>query len=469
MLMNQRTALVQPHSTEAEMSVLGSMMLDPDAVEKVTEMLQPEDFYHPAHQILYRAMSSMRERNQAIDLLTVQEELRRLGQLEEVGGVPALVNLLESVPTAANAEHYARIVKEKSTLRRLLRAAYEIIRLVDEPELEVQQIVDQAEQAVYRVAEQGQSREFAEVGNLVMSVIAHFDERQHHLQEHPGDFLLGVSTGFRELDWILSGLKPSELIILAARPSVGKTSLAVNIAEHVAVRERKAVAIFSLEMSADQLVQRMLCSQAGVSAQRMRRLQLTLDEWQLITHAAERLFRAPIYIDDTSSLSPIEMRAKCRRLKSRLEGRELGLIVVDYLQLMRSSNRRAENRNQEIGEIARSLKQIAREFSVPVLVLSQLSRSVERRENKRPMLSDLRDSGSIEAEADVVLFIHREEYYGDREATPPVDPPPGFVRQEEVELIVAKQRNGPTGKVIVAFQPDYSRFVSIDREHTGVY
>jgi replicative DNA helicase len=469
MLMNQRTALVQPHSTEAEMSVLGSMMLDPDAVEKVTEMLQPDDFYHPAHQILYRAMSSMRERNQAIDLLTVQEELRRLGQLEEVGGVPALVNLLESVPTAANAEHYARIVKEKSTLRRLLRAAYEIIRLVEEPELEVQQIVDQAEQAVYRVAEQGQSREFAEVGNLVMSVIGHFEERQHHLQEHPGDFLLGVSTGFRELDWILSGLKPSELIILAARPSVGKTSLAMNIAEHVALRERKAVAIFSLEMSAEQLVQRMLCSQAGVSAQRMRRLQLTLDEWQLITHAADRLFNAQIYIDDTSSLSPIELRAKCRRLKSKLEGRELGLIVVDYLQLMRSSNRRAENRNQEIGEIARALKQIAREFNVPVLVLSQLSRSIERRENKRPMLSDLRDSGSIEAEADVVLFIHREEYYGDREATPPADPPPGFVRQEEVELIVAKQRNGPTGKVTVAFQPDYSRFVSIDREHTGVY
>ena len=469
MLMNQRTALVQPHSTEAEMSVLGSMMLDPEAVEKVTEMLQPDDFYHPAHQILYRAMSSMRERNQAIDLLTVQEELRRLGQLEEVGGVPALVNLLESVPTAANAEHYARIVKEKSTLRRLLRAAYEIIRLVDELELEVQQIVDQAEQAVYRVAEQGQSREFAEVGNLVMSVIGHFEERQHHLQEHPGDFLMGVSTGFRELDWILSGLKPSELIILAARPSVGKTSLAMNIAEHVALRERKAVAIFSLEMSAEQLVQRMLCSQAGVSAQRMRRLQLTLDEWQLITHAADRLFNAQIYIDDTSSLSPIELRAKCRRLKSKLEGRELGLIVVDYLQLMRSSNRRAENRNQEIGEIARALKQIAREFSVPVLVLSQLSRSIERRENKRPMLSDLRDSGSIEAEADVVLFIHREEYYGDREASPPVDPPPGFVRQEEVELIVAKQRNGPTGKVIIAFQPDYSRFVSIDREHTGVY
>jgi len=223
-----------------------------------------------------------------------------------------------------------------------------------------------------------------------------------------------------------------------------------------------------LEMSAEQLVQRMLCSQAGVSAQRLRRLQLSQDEWNLLTRAAERLFQAQIYIDDSSSLSPMEIRAKCRRLKSRLHGRELGLIVVDYLQLMRSSNKRVENRNQEIGEIARGLKQIAREFSVPVLVLSQLSRSIERRENKRPMLSDLRDSGSIEAEADVVLFIHREEYYSDREASL-ADAPAGYVRQEEVELIVAKQRNGPTGKVIVAFQPDYSRFVSIDREHTGVY
>jgi replicative DNA helicase len=340
---------------------------------------------------------------------------------------------------------------------------------VDESELEVQQIVDQAEQAVYQVAEQRLGSEFAHVGRLVMRVIDYFDERQQHLQQHPGDFLMGVSTGFRELDWILSGLHPSELIILAARPSVGKTSLAVNIAEHVALCERKPVVIFSLEMSAEQLVQRMLCSQAGVSAQRMRRLQLSLDEWNLLIRAAERLYDAPIFIDDTSSLSPAELRAKCRRLKAQLQDRQLGLIVVDYLQLMRSSNRRVENRNQEIGEIARALKQIAREFNVPVLVLSQLSRSVERRENKRPMLSDLRDSGSIEAEADVVLFIHREEYYGDREATPPIDPPPGFVRQEEVELIVAKQRNGPTGKVIVAFQPDYSRFVSIDREHTGVY
>lgn len=467
--MNPRTGMIQPHSTEAEMSVLGSMMLDADALDKVIEILQVEDFYHPAHRILYEAIASLHERNQPVDLLTVQEELRRRNRLDEVGGLPALVSIIESVPTAANAEYYARIVQEKAILRRLLRAAHEIVQLVEDPELELQQILDQAEQAVYQVAERQIGREFREANYLVLQVLEQFEERYQTQQNHPGsEFLLGVSTGFRDLDRVLSGLQRSELIILAARPSVGKTSLAINIAEHVAIRQNQAVAIFSLEMAAEQLVQRMLCSQAAVSAQRLRRLQLTQDEWGRLYGAAERLFRAPIYIDDTSSLSPMEMRAKCRRLKAKLADRNLGLIVVDYLQLMRSSNRRVENRNQEIGEIARALKQIAREFQVPVLVLSQLSRSVERRENKRPMLSDLRDSGSIEAEADVVLFIHREEYYGDKEATP-VEPPPGYVRQEEVEIIIAKQRNGPTGKVVMAFQPDYSRFVGIEREPVNVY
>ncbi|GIV07727.1 MAG: replicative DNA helicase [Fimbriimonadales bacterium] len=467
--MNPRTGMIQPHSTEAEMSVLGSMMLDADALDKVIEILQVEDFYHPAHRILYEAIASLHERSQPVDLLTVQEELRRRNRLDEVGGVPALVSIIESVPTAANAEYYARIVQEKAILRRLLRAAHEIVQLAEDPELDLQQILDQAEQAVYQVAERQIGREFREVNHLVLEVLEQFEERYQTLQEHPGgEFLLGVSTGFRDLDRVLSGLQRSELIILAARPSVGKTSLAINIAEHVAIRQNQAVAIFSLEMAAEQLVQRMLCSQAAVSAQRLRRLQLNPDEWGRLHGAAERLFRAPIFIDDTSSLSPMEMRAKCRRLKAKLADRNLGLIVVDYLQLMRSSNRRVENRNQEIGEIARALKQIAREFHVPVLVLSQLSRSVERRENKRPMLSDLRDSGSIEAEADVVLFIHREEYYGDKEATP-VEPPPGYVRQEEVEIIIAKQRNGPTGKVVMAFQPDYSRFVGIEREPVNVY
>ncbi|MDW8106950.1 MAG: replicative DNA helicase [Armatimonadota bacterium] len=461
-----RIGTVQPHSTEAEMSVLGSMMLDAEALERVAEILRTEDFYHPAHRILFEVISSLHERNIAVDLITVQEELRRREQLDDVGGLPALVNIIESVPTAANAEYYARIVQEKSILRRLVQAAHEIIRLVEEPELELQQILDQAEQAVYQVAERQIGREFNSVNQLVLNVLGQFEERQLLMQQNPGsEFLLGVSTGYRELDRMLSGLQPSELIILAARPSVGKTSLAINIAEHVALRARKAVAIFSLEMAAEQLVQRMLCSQAAVSAQRLRRLQLGAEEWLRLQQAAERLFDAPIYIDDSGSLSPMEMRAKCRRLKARLAGRELGLIVVDYLQLMRS-HRRMENRNQEIGEIARALKQIAREFHVPVLVLSQLSRSIERRENKRPMLSDLRDSGSIEAEADVVMFIHREEYYRD---TASADLPPDQVHQQEVEIIIAKQRNGPTGRVKLLFQPDFSRFVAIEREYTEVY
>ncbi|MDW8051382.1 MAG: replicative DNA helicase [Armatimonadota bacterium] len=461
-----RVGTVQPHSTEAEMSVLGSMMLSAEALERVLEILKPEDFYHPAHRILFDVISSLHERNIAVDLVTVQEELRRREQLEDVGGLPALVNIVESVPTAANAEYYARIVQEKSILRRLVQAAHEIIRLVEEPELELQQILDQAEQAVYQVAERQLGKEFSSVNQLVLDVLGQFEERQLLMQQNPtGEFLLGVSTGYRELDRMLSGLQPSELIILAARPSVGKTSLAINIAEHVALRARKAVAIFSLEMAAEQLVQRMLCSQAAVSAQRLRRLQLGAEEWLRLQQAAERLFDAPIYIDDSGSLSPMEMRAKCRRLKARLAGRELGLIVVDYLQLMRS-HRRMENRNQEIGEIARALKQIAREFHVPVLVLSQLSRSIERRENKRPMLSDLRDSGSIEAEADVVMFIHREEYYRD---APPADLPPDQIHQQEVEIIIAKQRNGPTGRVKLLFQPDFSRFVAIEREYTEVY
>ncbi|MFQ3610078.1 MAG: replicative DNA helicase, partial [Fimbriimonadales bacterium] len=271
---------------------------------------------------------------------------------------------------------------------------------------------------------------------------------------------------FPALDRVTSGLQPSELIILAARPSVGKTSFAINIAENIALRENRPVAIFSLEMSAQQLVQRMLCSQASVSSERVRHGRLTPDDWDRLQHASERLFRAPIYIDDTSSLSTLEMRAKCRRLKTQLS--DLALVVVDYLQLMRSSNRRVENRNQEIGEIARALKQLAREFEVPVIALSQLSRSIERRENKRPMLSDLRDSGSIEAEADVVMFIHREEYLSERDGSASQRSSENRGPQE-AEIIIAKQRNGPTGSVKLAFQPEFSRFLTIDPAYSSAY
>jgi replicative DNA helicase len=452
---NVRTTHVPPHSIEAEMSTLGSMMLDQHAIEKVAEILRPDDFYREAHRILYEVILSLAERHIPVDLLTVQEELRRRDQLEEIGGLPALVQIVESVPTASNAEYYARIVEEKAILRRLIRAAHDILQLADDPELELQDVIDRAEQAIFSVAQRRLGRYFSPIDRLLLQALEHIERVQLS-----GRGILGIPTHFPALDYKTSGLQPSELIILAARPSVGKTALALNIAENVALRENRPVALFSLEMSREQLVQRMLCSQAGVSGNRIRHGTLTEEDWERLQMAAERLFRAPIFIDDTSGLSVLEMRAKCRRLKA--ERNDLALIVIDYLQLIRSHSRRAENRNQEIGEIARALKGLAREFEVPVLVLSQLSRAVERREEKRPILSDLRDSGSIEAEADVVLFIHRPNRRGDeldddepREA--------GVVPTEEVEIIIAKQRNGPTGRISLGFQPAFSRFVTLER------
>jgi replicative DNA helicase len=452
---NVRTAYVPPHSIEAEMSTLGSMMLDQHAIEKVAEILRPDDFYREAHRILYEVILSLAERHIPVDLLTVQEELRRRDQLEEIGGLPALVQIVESVPTASNAEYYARIVEEKAILRRLIRASHDILQLADDPELELQDVIDRAEQAIFSVAQRRLGRYFSPIDRLLLQALEHIERVQLS-----GRGILGIPTHFPALDYKTSGLQPSELIILAARPSVGKTALALNIAENVALRENRPVALFSLEMSREQLVQRMLCSQAGVSGNRIRHGTLTEEDWERLQMAAERLFRAPIFIDDTSGLSVLEMRAKCRRLKA--ERNDLALIVIDYLQLIRSHSRRAENRNQEIGEIARALKGLAREFEVPVLVLSQLSRAVERREEKRPILSDLRDSGSIEAEADVVLFIHRPNRRGDeldddepREA--------GVVPTEEVEIIIAKQRNGPTGRISLGFQPAFSRFVTLER------
>ncbi len=457
---NLRSSQVLPHDTDAEMSTLGAMMLDPSAIERVATILRPEDFYHPAHQILCETIYSIHERNVAVDILTVRAELERANQLEAVGGMAALTEILESVPTAANAEYYARIVEEKSTLRKMIRAAHEIIRIADEPELELHEKIDQAERCIYEVSDRRLGRQFTPINELVLETLEHFEEVQTS-----GRGIIGIPTHFHALDQKTSGLQPSELIIIAARPSVGKTSFALNIAENIALRENRPVAIFSLEMSAQQLVQRILCSLASVSGNRVRQGRLTPDDWDRLQHASERLFRAPIYIDDTSNLSPLEMRAKCRRLKTQLN--DLALVVIDYLQLMRSSNRRVENRNQEIGEIARALKQLAREFEVPVIALSQLSRSVERRENKRPMLSDLRDSGSIEAEADVVMFIHREEYYSERDGSAGSSDPEHRGPQE-AEIIIAKQRNGPTGSIKLVFQPDYSRFLTIDPAYSSV-
>lgn len=448
---------VPPHSLEAEMSALGAMMLDRNAIERVGELLKPDDFYRESHRLLFEVMLSLNERHVPVDLLTLREELARRDDLERAGGLAYLAQLVESVPTAANAEYYARIVEEKAILRRLMQASHEILKLVDEPEETVEDVVDRAEQMIFNVAQRRIGNYFTPVDQLLLSVLDRIEEMQQS-----GRSVLGTSTHFRDMDRITSGLQKAELIILAARPSMGKTALALSIGENVALRGQETVAVFSLEMSQESLVQRMICSQAGVSAQRMRLGMLKQNDWERLQSACERLFKAPIYIDDTSDVSVMEIRGKCRRLRAE---KGLGLIIIDYLQLMRSSSRRNENRNQEIAEIARALKSLAREFEVPVVALSQLSRAVERRDDKRPVLSDLRESGSIEAEADLVMFIHRPAYYNKElyEDYHEENQPVGVDKTEIAEIIVAKQRNGPTGTIQLGFQPEYTRFVTIER------
>ncbi|MCW5935385.1 MAG: replicative DNA helicase [Fimbriimonadia bacterium] len=448
---------VPPHSLEAEMSALGAMMLDRNAIERVGELLKPDDFYRESHRLLFEVMLSLNERHVPVDLLTLREELARRDDLERAGGLAYLAQLVESVPTAANAEYYARIVEEKAILRRLMQASHEILKLVDEPEETVEDVVDRAEQMIFNVAQRRIGNYFTPVDQLLLSVLDRIEEMQQS-----GRSVLGTATHFRDMDRITSGLQKAELIILAARPSMGKTALALSIGENVALRGQETVAVFSLEMSQESLVQRMICSQAGVSAQRMRLGMLKQNDWERLQSACERLFKAPIYIDDTSDVSVMEIRGKCRRLRAE---KGLGLIIIDYLQLMRSSSRRNENRNQEIAEIARALKSLAREFEVPVVALSQLSRAVERRDDKRPVLSDLRESGSIEAEADLVMFIHRPAYYNKElyEDYHEENQPVGVDKTEIAEIIVAKQRNGPTGTIQLGFQPEYTRFVTIER------
>lgn len=457
--MSTKLGRVPPHSIEAEMCTLGSMMLDPTAIERIAEILKPDDFYRDAHRTLYEVMLSMAERHMPVDLLTVREELTRRDDLERIGGILYLAQIIESVPTAANAEYYAKIVEEKSILRRLMLASHEILQIVDEAETDIETVIDRAEQAIFNVAQRRIGQYFTPVDQLLLNVLDRIEAMQQS-----GRGIMGMATHFRDLDRITSGLQEAELIILAARPSMGKTSLALSIGENIALRDTLPVAIFSLEMSKEQLVQRMICSQAGVSAQRMRLGMLNSTDWERLQRACERLFRAPIYIDDTSDISVLEIRGKCRRLRAE---KGLGLIMIDYLQLMRSHKTRTENRNQEIAEIARALKSLAREFNVPVIALSQLSRAVERREDKRPVLSDLRESGSIEAEADVVMFIHRpayynkelyEDYHEEEQATP------GVEKTEVAEIILAKQRNGPTGTIQLGFQPEYTRFVTLERQ-----
>lgn len=448
-----------PHSVEAEQGVLGAMLIETAAVEKAAELLTAEDFYRESHQLLFEAILAINARNQPVDLITVQNELRNRDVLSAIGGIGYLTALFGAVPAPAAVEHYARIVQEKSMQRRLIEAAMQVIGMARSPEQDqdINDLLDQSERLIFNVAQRRTNQFFSPLSPLLVTVYDRAEEL-NQLKER----LSGLPTGFSQLDMMTAGLQKSDLIIVAARPSMGKTSLCLSIAQHVAIREKQTVAVFSLEMSKEQLALRMLCSEARVSSHRVRTGYLNDDEWGSLAEAVEKMYDAPIFIDDATETSALTMRAKCRRLMAE---RGLGLIIVDYLQLMRS-HRKTDNRVQEIGEIARGLKSLARELQVPVIALSQLSRAVEQRENKRPMLSDLRESGSIEAEADLVCFLYREAYYKSKEAKDAgeIFEKPETEQVEETEFILGKHRNGPTGMVKIGFMPDYAKFVDLDTQ-----
>lgn len=431
-----------PANPEAEEAVLGSILIDPDAIIKVAPTLRAEDFYLEKHRWIYQAALDLYERRQPPDFITICDELERRGQLQEVGGPAYITELINAVPTAFHVEHYASIVERTSVLRRLISAAGQIAQLAYEDKGEIDEIVDRAEEIVFGVSEHRLQRFLVPIRQVMKEVITRID----YLASHQGE-LLGVPTGFRLLDKLLGGFQKSDLIILAARPSVGKTSLALNIAANAAKRYGQRVAFFSLEMSAEQLVQRLLAAETGIDQQRLRLGQIREEEWPLLMEAAGALSNTMMFIDDTPALSALELRTKARRIHAE---HGLDFIVVDYLQLMRG-DARAENRVQEISYISRALKWLARELNVPVLALSQLSRAVESRPDKRPMLSDLRESGSIEQDADVVLFIYREDMYDE-----------DTDRQNIADVIVAKHRNGPTGVVSLYFKKELTQFLELE-------
>lgn len=440
---------IPPQNLEAEQSVLGSMLLDKEAIIFVSEYLKPVDFYRESHRQIFQAICALCDRDEPVDLVTLAEELRTRAVLEPVGGMGALTLLANAVPTAANVMYYARIVREKALLRTLINTATRIVTRSFEATDEVEEILDEAEQAIFEVARRSGPQGFAAMKEVLKDAFERIDK----LWGNKGG-VTGLSTGFPDLDQITCGLQNSDLIIIAARPSMGKTTLALNIAQHIAVNEKLPTAVFSLEMSKDQLAQRILCAQAGIDANRLRQGYLSDEDYPRLTRAAGPLSAAPLFIDDTPAISALEMRARARRLKAE---HGLAAVFIDYLQLMRGSER-TENRQQEISAISRSLKALAKELNIPVIALSQLSREVEKRDKKRPVLSDLLESGGIEANADVVAFIYREGYYNEEAENKPL-----------TEVIVAKQRNGPVGKIQLYFKENQNKFVSISpRPDQGV-
>lgn len=433
-----------PQNIEAEQAVLGAIFLEPSSLTLATEILIPEDFYRGAHQKIFNVMLNLNDQGKPVDVLTVTEELSASDLIEDVGGTGYLIELAGSVPTAANIEFYAHIVEEKSLLRRLIRTATEIAKDGYQREDEVEALLVEAEKKIMEVS----GRKNAGAFHNIKDVLVRTYDNIEMLHNRVGD-VTGIATGFAELDKMTAGFQRNDLIIVGARPSVGKTAFALNIAQNVATKTGENVAIFSLEMGAEQLVMRMLCAEGNIDAQRLRTGALTDEDWGKLTMAMGSLSNAGIFIDDTPGVRVQDIRSKCRRLKQE---HGIGMILIDYLQLILGSGRSGENRQQEVSEISRSLKQLARELEVPVIALSQLSRGVEQRQDKRPMMSDIRESGSIEQDADIVAFLYRDDYY-DKESE----------NKNIIEIIIAKQRNGPTGTVSLAFVKEYNKFVNLER------
>ncbi|MDR1069449.1 MAG: replicative DNA helicase [Gracilibacteraceae bacterium] len=439
---------IPPHHLEAEQAILGSLLLDAKRAGVVFESLRPEDFYRDNHRLIFAAIAEIYDRGEPCDLVTVTEQLSKAGALERIGGMAAVAQIAQSVPSAAHAEYYAQIVVEKSLLRELLRLAQFVQEQGYRPEKEARELLDEAERQLLDIAQRQTRKNFAVMRELLQETI----DKIEYLFEHRGT-LTGVPSHFRDLDRITSGWQASDLIIIAARPSMGKTALALNMIQHAALKSQKKVALFSLEMSREQLVQRMLCSESMVDQQKVRTGELTDDDWRRLTGAQALLDAAEIYIDDAVGVTLGDLRSKARRLQLELEQKKerLELIVIDYLQQM-ALGRRAENRQQEVAQISRGLKALARELKTPVIALSQLNRGVEARQEKRPVMSDLLESGSIEADADVVAFIYRDEYYN-----------PDSDKKGIAEIIIAKHRNGPVGTVELGFLKEFTKFVDLSK------
>ncbi|MBI3797995.1 MAG: replicative DNA helicase [Deltaproteobacteria bacterium] len=429
---------VPPQNLDAEESVLGGVLFDTHALDRVIEVLSVEDFYRESHRKIFRAMLALSEKTEPIDLITLSDILKARGELQDIGGATYLAELADKVPSAANISHYARIVREKAVLRNLINVCNEITSRCYSGQEDIEPFLDEAERLIFDVSEKRVRPAFFKMGDLIMDTIKTVEQ----LYERK-ELVTGVPTGFLDLDRMTAGLQPSDLIIVAARPSMGKTAMVLNMAQYVALHANIAVAIFSLEMSKEQLVLRMLCSEARVDNAKVRTGYLGERDFPRLAMAAGRLAEAPIYIDDTPAQNVLELRAKTRRLKREAN---IGLVIIDYLQLMRGLSAQ-ENRTQELSEISRSLKSLAKELNIPVIALSQLNRQVEQRADRRPMMADIRESGAIEQDADVIMFIYRDEVYKSDS-------------QDEgiAEVIIGKQRNGPTGTIRLAFRREYTRF-----------